>query len=147
MAHRPRFVAVQAEAPRQRRTWPLFRSLAGYPRSWPRGDAIAGLLRLGFLANFISEPVLKGFIIGLALTVIIGQVPKLLGIDKGEGDFFEQLRHVLSHLGDASGVTVVVGLLSLAAVLGLRSWLPIVPGSLVAVILGVAAVAARCRGW
>jgi hypothetical protein len=37
---------------------------------------IAGLLRLGFLANFISEPVLKGFIIGLALTIIIGQVPK-----------------------------------------------------------------------
>ena len=51
----------------------------------------AGLLRLGFLANFISEPVLKGFIIGLALTIIIGQVPKLFGIEKDEGDFFEQL--------------------------------------------------------
>ena len=45
---------------------------------------LAGLLRLGFLANFISEPVLKGFIVGLALTIIIGQVPKLLGIPKGE---------------------------------------------------------------
>ncbi len=45
----------------------------------------AGLLRLGFLANFISEPVLKGFIIGLALTIIIGQVPKLLGIEKRGG--------------------------------------------------------------
>ena len=42
---------------------------------------VAGLLRLGFLANFISEPVLKGFIIGLALTIIIGQVPKILGIE------------------------------------------------------------------
>ena len=41
--------------------------------------------RLGFLANFISEPVLKGFIVGLALTIIIGQVPALLGIDKGSG--------------------------------------------------------------
>jgi sulfate permease, SulP family len=39
----------------------------------------AGLLRLGFVANFISEPVLKGFIVGLALTIIVGQVPKLLG--------------------------------------------------------------------
>lgn len=38
---------------------------------------IAGILRLGFLASFISEPVLKGFIVGLALTIIIGQVPKL----------------------------------------------------------------------
>ena len=42
---------------------------------------IAGLLRLGFLADFISQPVLKGLIIGLALTIIIGQLPKLFGID------------------------------------------------------------------
>src|SRR5262249_274073 len=41
---------------------------------------LAGVLRLGFLASFISEPVLKGFIVGLALTIIIGQVPKLLGV-------------------------------------------------------------------
>jgi Sulfate permease family len=81
VAHRLRFDALQAEAPRRRRSWPLFRSLAGYPRSWPRDDAIAGLLRLGFFANFVSEPVLKGFIIGLALTIIIGQVPKLPGIE------------------------------------------------------------------
>jgi MFS superfamily sulfate permease-like transporter len=43
---------------------------------------VAALLRLGFVASFISEPVLKGFIVGLALTIIIGQVPKLLGIEK-----------------------------------------------------------------
>ena len=54
------------------------------------------MLRLGFLASFISEPVLKGFIVGLALTIIIGQVPKLLGISKGAGDFFEQLWHVIA---------------------------------------------------
>lgn len=51
---------------------------------------LAGLLRLGFVASFISEPVLKGFIVGLALVIIIGQVPKLLGIGKHEGNFFEQ---------------------------------------------------------
>ena len=44
---------------------------------------IAGVLRLGFLANFVSEPVLKGFIIGLALTVIVGQIPKLFGVETG----------------------------------------------------------------
>ena len=64
------------------------------PASWRSSPACialaAGLLRLGFLANFISEPVLKGFIIGLALTIIIGQVPKLFGIEKSDGDFFEQ---------------------------------------------------------
>ena len=41
---------------------------------------VAGLCRLGFLASFISEPVLKGFIIGLALTIIVGQLPKLFGV-------------------------------------------------------------------
>ena len=41
--------------------------------------------------TFISEPVLKGFIVGLALTIIIGQLPKLFGVERGDGDFFEQL--------------------------------------------------------
>ena len=101
---------------------------------------VAGLLRLGFLASFISEPVLKGFIIGLALTIIIGQVPKLFGIEKSDGDFFEQAWGVIRHLGDTQGRTLAVGVLSLAVVLALRRWLPMVPGSLVAVILGVLAV-------
>ncbi len=101
---------------------------------------IAGLARLGFLANFISEPVLKGFIIGLALTIIIGQVPKLLGIDKEGDNFFEQAWHVIRNLGDSQGRTVLVGAASLAIVLALRRWLPMVPGSLVAVVVGVLAV-------
>jgi high affinity sulfate transporter 1 len=101
---------------------------------------LCGLLRLGFLASFISEPVIKGFIIGLALTIIIGQVPKLLGVDKHAGDFFEQLVGILGKLGDVDGLTVLVGLLSLAVVLALRRVAPVVPASLVAVALGVVAV-------
>jgi SulP family sulfate permease len=54
------------------------------------GALFAGLARLGFLASFISEPVIKGFIVGLALTIVIGQVPKLLGVERHGGDFFEQ---------------------------------------------------------
>ena len=69
----------------------------------------AGVARLGFLASFISEPVLKGFIIGLALTIIVGQVPKLLGVEKEDGDFFEQLWHLLGELGSTSGLTLLVG--------------------------------------
>jgi high affinity sulfate transporter 1 len=101
---------------------------------------VAGLLRLGFLANFISAPVMKGFIIGLALTIIVGQLPKLFGIPKGEGNFFKQLWHLLTNLDETSGLTLLVGVLSLALVLGLKRWLPAVPGSLVAVLLGIAAV-------
>jgi sulfate permease, SulP family len=103
---------------------------------------LAGLLRLGFLAAFISEPVIKGFIVGLALTIIVGQVPDLLGIDKGSGDFFEKAWDVITGLGDVHGLTLVVGALSLAVVFGLRRTAPAVPGSLVAVAVGIALVAA-----
>ncbi|MGH3584676.1 MAG: SulP family inorganic anion transporter, partial [Mycobacterium sp.] len=102
---------------------------------------IAGLLRLGFLASFISEPVIKGFIVGLALTIIVGQVPDLLGIEKGSGDFFEKAWDVIRHLGDADALSVVVGIGSLAVVLALRRLKPAVPGSLVAVAIGIAVVA------
>jgi len=101
---------------------------------------LAALMRLGFIASFISEPVLKGFIVGLALTIIIGQVPKLFGIEKGDGNFFEQAWSVLRNLGDTDWRTLVVGALSLAVVLGFKRWLPLVPGSLLAVLLGVLAV-------
>ncbi|MGZ6576134.1 MAG: SulP family inorganic anion transporter, partial [Solirubrobacteraceae bacterium] len=101
---------------------------------------VAGLLRLGFLANFISEPVLKGFIIGLALTIIVRQLPKLFGIKQGSGDFFAQLWNVITHLGDTQGLTLLVGVLSLVVIIGLRRVAPRVPGSLVAVVLGIAAV-------
>ena len=97
----------------------------------------AGLLRLGFLASFISEPVLKGFIVGLALTIIVGQLPKLFGVEKGEGNFFEQLWDLFGRLGDTSAATLAIGLGSLAVVLGLRRFAPVVPGSLVAVAIGV----------
>jgi SulP family sulfate permease len=101
---------------------------------------LAGVLRLGFVASFISEPVIKGFIVGLALTIIIGQVPKLFGIEKGSGDFFQQLWHILTHLGHTQGTTLLVGALSLAVILALRRLAPVIPGSLVAVLLGIAAV-------
>ena len=101
---------------------------------------VAGLLRLGFLANFISEPVLKGFIVGLALTIIVGQLPKLFGVDKGEGDFFEKLWDLLGKLGDTHVATLAIGLVSLALVLGLRRYAPVVPGSLVAVAFGILVV-------
>jgi sulfate permease, SulP family len=102
---------------------------------------VAGLLRLGFLASFISEPVLRGFIIGLALTIVVGQLPELFGVEKGSGNFFEKLWDLLTRLGQTSGTTLAVGLASLALVLGLRRLAPVVPGSLVAVLAGILAVA------
>jgi sulfate permease, SulP family len=86
--------------------------------------------------------VLKGFIIGLALTIIVGQVPTLLGIEKGEGNFFEQALSVVTHLGDSHALTMAVGFGSLAVVLLLRRLAPAVPGSLVVVLGGIDLVTA-----
>ncbi len=101
---------------------------------------IAGLLRLGFLANFISEPVMKGFIIGLALTIIVGQLPKVFGFEKGAGNFFEQAWDFLGHLGDTQWRTLAVGVVSFAIVILLRRFAPAVPASLVAVAFGIVVV-------
>ncbi|ODA73570.1 putative sulfate transporter [Streptomyces sp. AVP053U2] len=102
---------------------------------------LAGLLRLGFLANLISEPVLKGFIVGLALTIIAGQLPKLFGVEGGSGNFFEKIWALIGDLGGTSGFTVLAGVGSLALILVLKRAAPGVPGSLIAVSLGIAVAA------
>jgi SulP family sulfate permease len=102
---------------------------------------VAGLFRLGFLASFISEPVLKGFIIGLALTIIVGQVPAFLGVEKGDGNFFEKAWSILGDLPDLDPLTTAVGVGSLVLLLALRRWLAAVPGSLVVALAGVLLVA------
>jgi high affinity sulfate transporter 1 len=73
---------------------------------------IMAVLRLGLLANFISYPVMKGFLFGLALTIIIGQVPKLLGVTKGEGNFFEQLWSIIGSLSQTSQVTLALSIIA-----------------------------------
>ncbi|MEI6363768.1 MAG: SulP family inorganic anion transporter [Actinomycetes bacterium] len=99
----------------------------------------AGLARMGFLASFISEPVLKGFVVGLALTIIAGQLPALFGVPKESGNFFEEIRGLVQSLPETNGATLAVGAASLIIVLGCRRWLPLLPGSLVAVMLGIVA--------
>jgi MFS superfamily sulfate permease-like transporter len=101
---------------------------------------VAGVLRLGFVANFISEPVLKGFIVGLALTVIAGQVPKLFGIETGHGDFFERAWDFLTNIDQTDGLTLLVGIGSLAVLFATPRVAPAIPGTLVAVVLGIVAV-------
>ncbi|MGK2955723.1 MAG: SulP family inorganic anion transporter [Solirubrobacterales bacterium] len=103
---------------------------------------LAGLLRLGFLASFISDPVIKGFIVGLALTIIIGQVPGLLGMEGGSGDFFEKLWAVLSELSTVDGLTTLIGLASLALILVAKRVSKALPGSLIVALAAIALVSA-----
>jgi SulP family sulfate permease len=103
--------------------------------------ALAGALRVGGIADLISKPVLTGFLFGLGLTIAIGQLPKLLGVESARGTFASQLLELLERLGATDGPTLAVGAISLAALLALRHWLPAVPGGLV-VLAGALALSA-----
>nr|MDJ0981619.1 SulP family inorganic anion transporter [Kiloniellales bacterium] len=99
-----------------------------------------GLLRMGWVANFISTPVMKGFIQGLVWVTIIGQVPKLFGIDGGSGNFFEKTWDVVLKLPEANLTTTVIGLASLALLFAFARFLPRVPGALTTVVIAIAVV-------
>jgi high affinity sulfate transporter 1 len=94
-----------------------------------------GALRMGWVAAFIPAPVMRGFIEGLVLVTIIGQVPHLLGINGTSGNFFNKLWFVLEHLRDVSLAPLLTGLLSLAAMLLLRRLAPRVPAPLVVAVV------------
>ncbi|MCB0863982.1 MAG: SulP family inorganic anion transporter [Solirubrobacterales bacterium] len=101
---------------------------------------IAGISRLGFVVDFISIPVLRGFIIGLALTIIAGQIPHLFGVESVNGNFFDRIWDFFTHLDQMNLPTTVIGLGSLAIILFFKYRHPRVPGSLIAVVLGIIAV-------
>ena len=102
---------------------------------------VAGLARAGFIADFFARPVLTGFVAGLALVIAVGQLSKLLGVEGGGTGFFGKLRVLIEQLGDANLPTLAVGVAALALIFGLRALAPKVPAMLIAVALGVAAVA------
>lgn len=103
--------------------------------------AVAGLARLGFIAEFLAKPVLAGYMVGLALVILVGQLSSLLGIPSGSGNFFQLARNVVNNIGSISGWTVAVGLGSLALILVLQVVSPRLPGALIVVVAGV--IAAR----
>jgi len=100
---------------------------------------MAGILRLGFLANFISDPVLTGFKAGVGLVILIDQIPKMFGFHIDKGPFFQNIFSIITHIGQSHLLTVVIGLLALALVIGLGHFWPRIPAPLVVVILGIAA--------
>ena len=100
---------------------------------------IALLLRLGWLADYFSRPVLIGYIHGVAVVLIIGQLGKLTGIGIGASDPIPQLVEAGKEIGTVSGATLVVAGVALAVMLPLRWIAPRFPAALVVVIAGIAA--------
>jgi SulP family sulfate permease len=100
----------------------------------------AWVFRLGFVANFISEPVLIGFKAGIGVVIILDQIPKLLGFHVS-GTFLGKLVATIQHLPQTSLPTLAVSVAMIAILVGLEKFVPRVPAPLVAVAAGIAATA------
>jgi len=98
---------------------------------------LASILRLGIVASLISDPVLTGFKAGVGLTIVVDQIPKLLGVHITKSHFFHTLLSIVDHLPHASVPTILLALAMLALQLGLQRFLPRVPASLVTVATGI----------
>jgi len=126
-------------------------TMAGDPASLMRVSAtltllvgaillLASLLRLGFIANFISEPVLIGFKAGIALVIVLDQIPKLLGVHFPKGSFLQNLLAILQAIPHTSLATLAVGIVMIVLLVGIARFLPRVPAPLIVVAIGIASV-------
>jgi len=105
---------------------------------------VASLLRLGFIANFISEPVLIGFKAGIGLVIVLDQVPKILGIHFAKSTFLHNILAIVRGIPESSLATLAVGVVMIALLIGFEHFVPRAPAPLVAVAVGI--VGARLLG-
>lgn len=99
--------------------------------------ALAWVLRLGWIADYFSRPVLIGYIHGVAVVLVFGQLGKLFGLSITARDPLPQLWEVANELGSTSGSTVALALVSLAALLVLRFVMPRLPAALIVVVTAI----------
>ncbi len=103
--------------------------------------ALGSLLRLGFIANFISDPVLTGFKSGIGLVIVVDQLPKLLGVHFEKTGFFRDLIALAQQLPETSIPTLLLGAALLVLLVGLEHFAPKAPAPLVAIAMAIAASA------
>jgi MFS superfamily sulfate permease-like transporter len=101
---------------------------------------VAGIARMGFLADFLAKPVVTGFLFGLALLVIISQLPSLFGLPSGSGSALNQLWRLMTSLDGTNPWTLAITVATFLALLLFRRYAPGLPGALVVIALGILAV-------
>jgi SulP family sulfate permease len=97
-----------------------------------------GLLRLGWVAQFLSEPIVTGFVAGLVVLIVIGEIPALAGVSAPSGGIFQRIDETVRNLGDFHGVTLAVGASALAVLFVGSRLLPRAPWSLIVLAGGIA---------
>src|SRR5512137_932243 len=102
---------------------------------------VAWLLKLGFLVNLISGPVMKGFLVGTGLVIIVSQIPKILGLSGAPSSFFGKIGFVLQNLPEINIYALALGIGALVLFFVLEHKFPRLPGTLLVVILSIIFVA------
>jgi high affinity sulfate transporter 1 len=102
---------------------------------------LAAVAKLGFIADLISKPTMIGYMNGLALTILVGQLPKLFGFKVDSKGLISEAVGFVEGLADGKAVpaAAAVGIAGIALILVLQRWLPKVPAVLAAVVLAIAA--------
>ena len=101
-------------------------------------NVAAGLAKLGFVADLLSKPVRVGYLTGLAITIFVGQLPKLFGFSTDADGLVHEVAAFVSNLDETKPWALGVGLLSLVIIVGLKKWAPRIPGILIAVVTAIA---------
>nr|WP_321466103.1 SulP family inorganic anion transporter [uncultured Desulfobulbus sp.] len=101
---------------------------------------LLGALRFGFLANFLSHPILIGYLNGVALIILAGQLPKLFGYQGEAGPFFSRLFEFVDKVGDAHVPTLLLGAISLVLLLCMKRWTPRWPAALIVAAISIGTV-------
>jgi high affinity sulfate transporter 1 len=104
------------------------------------GLMAAGAVKLGFIADFLSKPIIAGFIFGVAITVIIGQLPKVFGLPGGSGTIFEQLAQFAVRLPQTNLYSLGIGIGAIIVITVMRKRYPRIPAGLVVLVLSIAVV-------
>jgi len=98
---------------------------------------LAGVSRLGFIANFLSQPILTGYLNGIALLIIVGQLPKLLGYPAIEEEFFRKILEFIKHIDQSHWPTAALGVGLLVVLVLMMRFMSRLPGALSIVVLSI----------
>jgi sulfate permease, SulP family len=95
------------------------------------------LAKLGFISDFLAKSVMTGYVFGVACLIAMSQLPKMFGVSGGDGNFFEQLRQLIVQLPQTNLYSLALGLGTLLLIFLIKRFKPMIPGALIALILGI----------
>jgi SulP family sulfate permease len=102
---------------------------------------VLSFMKLGFISDFLSKSVMTGYIFGVALLIAMSQLPKVFGVPGGDGTFFQQLGQFIANLPQTNVYALALGVGTIVLILIIKRYKPLIPGALVALILGTALAA------